>query len=135
MLEIDETIKINGSRWLHTLMYGAEKALLFSDRIKNRRPDDFILDKNLHKLAGKLVLTKSILDNGLLGTEVSVFSISEEVSPINGKLSRYNLEKATISLKAGSKNITVKFGELIFDGVTLSSTSCIELETKKPYKL
>lgn len=129
------TSKTNGSQWLFELKYGAEKSFQFREGIKGRQPEDFIFDDHLINLAGKLAVAKLRLNTGLLGAEVSVTPISDEPNSVCGRLIGYDLDKATITLRSKSNSVKIPFCEFQLDDATLISSTLLELETDREYKL
>lgn len=134
-MNLVNTSKTNGSRWLFELKYGAEKSFLFREGIKNRQPEDFIFDDHLRNLAGKLAIARLRLDAGLLGAEVSVTRTSEVPDSVSGRLTGYDLDKATITLKSESSRVKVPFCEFQLDDAALISFTLLEFETDREYKL
>ncbi len=134
MTEQEDRRKTNGARWLFQLRYGAEKAFQFGACIKGRKPEEFIGDLDLARLAGKLAIAKSDINRGLLGAEVTVIPLTEGSEPINGSLTGYNLDIASITLGTGRNRVKVQFCQFHQDQNVLTWSELVELETDRPYK-
>jgi hypothetical protein len=134
--------KENGAYWLHELKYGAEKSyqLKLAKLGKNTRSPGTPEHDEKIKLASKLETAKHTAGK-IVGSEAEVFPLQDTYisDTISGKISGFNLSRATLSIRVGlqiADLITMRFCVIEFNKETqmMSTTDTIELAVDRPYE-
>ena len=133
METLAKTNRDNGAWWLFELLYGAEKTFLFNNT-RRRNTLDLVLNEQSRLLAQKIKQTIFNLDLNLIGSEVTVEPLSKEYEPIDGILTNYNLQRATITLGEGRERVRLNYGKFVLENSFVRSTGLIVLSTDQEYR-